>query len=625
MKKNLYHIFIILPAILLLSGTGLKAQDNPPAPPGTVNPDTYRSDETLARQYFYANEYEKALPYFKKLARQFPERSYYVKQYVECLVLTGKSDDAIKFLKKKVKSRHNSPEYFVILGNLYEKQGDTKNQKRYFKKAMEAGIDNPVFLMTIANEFMRRNHTDKAVQLYEKAYKKTGDEYLLVRIGDIHKAYGNYTEMISYYLDFLDKAPDRSQTVKNKLQDALDKDKEGNIAAQLKKSLIRRVQEYPRKTWFSDLLLWFSLQKQDFETAFTQAKALDKRLKEKGKRMLELGKIAYENKDYTTAVKAADYILKKGKDSPYYFDALSLKVEAAYDKILNAPSPDPKDLVSLEQELVKIIADYGTNPNTLPVILRLSHLQTFYLNKSKEGINRLEKALINGSMSPKDKAYIKMELADEYLYTGDVWEATLLYSQIEKAMPHHPLAAKAKFKNAKLYFYIGEFDWAKTQLTVLKAATSKLIANDALYLSLLIKESEDEDTTHRALKYYAKASYLLFQNKPDQALKTLDSIFQLAIIHPLFDDALLKKAKIYLQMKKYDMAEKMLNKLIKDYPDAITTDDALWLSAQLYEDKIPDPEKAKQAYFRIIKEHPDSIYAEEARERYRKLRGDTTH
>ncbi len=626
MKSKLSISIVVFSLFLFgFTTTMLSGQSNnipPPPPKLDKQKKAKKGEEELARKYFYQHEFDKALPYYKKLSQQYPKRDYLTRQYVECLDKLGEYDEAIKFLKKKLKKKDTRPQYWVTLGYLYSKKGNTKLQKKSFKKAKEKGINNSIYLNSIANEFMSKRFPAEATELYIGAYKKTKNTQFLLRIGDIHKAYGNYSEMITTYLQYLDEKPYDIQVIKNKLQNALEKDKDEVIANQLKKSLIRRVQEYPRKTYFSDLLLWFSIQKKDFPMAFTQARALDKRLKENGERVLQLANICSKNKDYVTAIKATNYILKKGKEYPYYFDALSTKINANYQKIIETPSPLQEDILNLEEELKNILSEFGKNSNTIFLIKTLSHLQTFYLNKSKEAITSLEKAIKYRGLNELERAELKMELADEYLYTGEVWESTLLYSQIEKALSQNPIAAEAKYRNAKLSFYIGEFDWAKTQLLVLKASTSKLIANDALYLSLLINENIEADTSAQALKYYGKASYLLFQNKPNEAIKTLDSIFSVAFFHPIFDDALLQKAKIYLSQKNFIQAEKTLSKLVDDYSHEITTDDALWLLATLYENELKDLEKAKNIYFKIIKNHPDSIYAEEARGRYRTLRGD---
>jgi tetratricopeptide (TPR) repeat protein len=615
---SVFNIFFSV-SVLIAQNT-----NNPPLPPkikAHKQKPKVQADEQLARQYYFNKEYEKALPYYQKLSEKYPKREYFTIQYINCLDALQKPEQAIEILKKKIKRKKTYHiKYQVVLAYLYGKENNPKQQKKHIQIAQKLAIDNPVQIQIVANEFLMRRMPEAAADLYLSAYRKIKDVKYLLNLGDVHKTYGNWTEMIVQYLAFLDENPSGIQTIKNKLQSVLSKDKEGDISGQLKKILIRRVQEHPRKTYFSDLLLWFSIQQKDFEMAFVQSRALDKRLKENGDRMLQLADICIENKDYLTAIKACDYVLKKGKTGTYYFDALSTKINANYRKITETPDYSQADVLSLETELEKALDDFGKNANTIYLIRILAHIRTFYLHKENEAIEQLIQAIHFQGLNKNEQAQLKLELADEYLYTGEVWESTLLYSQIEKALPQSPVASEAKFRNAKLSFYIGEFGWAKTQLLPLKASTSKRIANDALSLSILIDENMKEDTSFRSLKLYAKASYLLFRHKPKEAITTLDSIIKGYSFHSILDDALLQKAKIQLQINEYEAAQNTLEKLIQDYAYEVTADDALWLLANIYEKQ--EKEKAMNIYFRIIKEHPNSIYAAEARDKYRFLRGD---
>ena len=66
------------------------------------------------------------------------------------------------------------------------------------------------------------------------------------------------------------------------------------------------------------------------------------------------------------------------------------------------------------------------------------------------------------------------------------WEATILYTQLEKANPNNDIGYEAKLKKAMLAYYAGDLLWAKAQFDVLKGATSKLISNDAIQMSHFI-------------------------------------------------------------------------------------------------------------------------------------------
>ena len=68
------------------------------------------------------------------------------------------------------------------------------------------------------------------------------------------------------------------------------------------------------------------------------------------------------------------------------------------------------------------------------------------------------------------------------------------------------------------------------QLDILKAATSKLIANDAMELSLLISDNIEEDSLTTPLQMYARADLLEFRNLDNDALAVLDSVIAECII-----------------------------------------------------------------------------------------------
>ena len=254
-----------------------------------------------------------------------------------------------------------------------------------------------------------------------------------------------------------------------------------------------------------------------------------------------------------------------------------------------------------------------------------------------EASTLLEDAIKVTGREPRQINEYKVKLADILLYMNNVWDATLLYSQVDKDMPNDEIGQMAKFKNAKLSFYIGEFAWAKSQLDVLRAATSKLIANDAMYFSLLISDNEEEDEeegdeedtllfaqtkTNIPLQYYAKADFLLFQNKVEEAYTMFDSVMMMSPFGTLVDDALYQQALILIKKKDFLTAEQMLRKIEESHSTELLADDALFKLGDLYEYYIHDPNKAMECYRKLMRDFPSSLYITEARSRFRTLRGD---
>ncbi|RMG77297.1 MAG: hypothetical protein D6707_11290 [Bacteroidetes bacterium] len=291
------------------------------------------------------------------------------------------------------------------------------------------------------------------------------------------------------------------------------------------------------------------------------------------------------------------------------------------EKILNSQYTE-QDIHKLSKKYEEKLKTEGIKNGNLPLIRDFAHLLAYYKHDLDSAILLLEKALTQQRATREELAKCKLDLGDYLLMSGNVWDAALYYAQVDKEFKFDYLGEIAKFKTAKIHFYTGSFKLAKAMLDVLKGSTSKLIANDALQLSLLISDNSTVDTTTQPLKMYARAELLLTQNKLDEAITVLDSITQLFPYHSLTDEIYFIKYKAAVKRRNYREAEEYLNKIITEFPDDILTDDALFTLAELYENQLNNPEKAKETYKKLIFEHPDSVFAIEARKRYRMLRGD---
>jgi len=428
--------------------------------------------------------------------------------------------------------------------------------------------------------------------------------------------------MVETYLDHLKEYPEAREDVQNRLQTAMARDIEDNLPEILRESLLIRYQETPEEVYLNELLLWLSIQQKDFSFAFTQARSLDRRFREDGYRVLDVAELALLNNDYDAALESYEYILDKGKDAPLYLNGLIGFLETRYQQISHNILIEDDALLELESAYMEAIGEFGIRQETMQLLRDLAHIQAFHLSKEEEAIDNLNLAIGIPGPESVSRARCKLELADIYLFTGEVWEATLLYSQVDKAFKNDPIGHLAKLKNAWLTYYIGEFAWAKAQLDVLKAATSKLIANDALELSLHIADNIESDSSYNGLRYYANAELLMYQNRFEEAYTTLDSIQLLSVWHPLFDEVLFQKAEIRIRQGEYEQADSLFHEISIAYSEDILGDDALFRRARLHEEIFLDEEKAMELYQELLIRYPGSVYTIEARKRFRILRGD---
>jgi TolA-binding protein len=355
-----------------------------------------------------------------------------------------------------------------------------------------------------------------------------------------------------------------------------------------------------------------------------QSRALDKRLKEEGQRIYDLARICTSNQRWETAQRCYNYLAEKGINSVYYDIAMTEGLHVEYLAMIDKPAPSSADLTQLEQKLETANEKYKQKLLNQNLLKDLVNLKAYYLNKTEEAITLVEQFIKQPGLDGMLVAEYKLTLGDLYLLKGELWDASLLYSQVEKDYKYEVIGQEAKFKNAKMSFYAGEFDWAKAQADILKGATTKLIANDALDLSLIISDAIGVDSTQAVpLSLFANAELMILQHRFDEAIKTMDLINSTYSNNNLGDDIYFKKAQIYMAQNKFNDAETMYKNVVEFYPEGLYADDSQYKLAELYELKLMDKEKAKVAYQDLLLKYPGSIYTVEARKRFRDLRGDS--
>ncbi|RYD78327.1 MAG: tetratricopeptide repeat protein, partial [Sphingobacteriales bacterium] len=385
--------------------------------------------------------------------------------------------------------------------------------------------------------------------------------------------------------------------------------------------ILKKIQKDPDAEIYIQLLTWNYIQQQEYDMALRQLIAFDKRTKADGATLFNVIYTFVDNGAYETAIKAYEYLLSKGKDNQYYLPAKIEMLNTKYS-IQTKGKYNTADLDLLAKDYQVLMDENGKNKNTLFAIKKWATLQAYYLNAPKKAELALEEAIKMPGVSSSDVGQIKLDLGDIYILTKQPWEAFLVYEQVSKQFEGQPIGNEARFKSAKLSFYQGNFEYSNGQCLILKAATSQLIANDALNLSLLISDNTQNPTDSSALKMYADAEMLLFRNLPAQSVQKLDSI---SIAYPqnsLSDAILMSKAKIFIKSDDFQKATAVLKKITEDFKDGIWTDDALFTLADLYEKKLNDLPQAKIYFQKLITDYPGSMFSAEARKRFRNLRGD---
>ncbi len=580
------------------------------------------TDERLAAQYFREGQFEQALALYEELFAEDPTPVIY-NNYLESLFALEEYRRAERLVRGQIDNHPGDIRYEVDLGWVHHRAGNSRRARRQIEGLINDLGARHQDVIDLAMAFETRGFLDRALETYMRGRRLLGDRHPLhLRIAGIHEKKGDFVSMMEEYVDYLNKQHDEMQRVRGILQDAITNDPGFERNNALREVLLTRTQRHPDNILYSEMLLWLSIQQQDFRMAFMQARSLDRRLQQEGKTVLEVAELSTNNENYRIAAEAYQYLLDKGEDSRHYLDALVGYLNVRFLSVVDDYEYDISDLLDIEMEYQEAIERLGVNATTVRLIRNLANLQAFYLDDTAEAISLLETTLDLPNISNRVKGECRIELADILLLTGEVWDATLLYSQVDRMFRDDPLAHEAKFKNARLTYFIGEFDWAKAQLDVLKAGTSRLIANDAMKLSLRIQDNLGINGDPEPLRMFAQAEQHVFMNRYDDAINTLNAVNERFPDHQINDDVIYARAGIMRQRGDYAAADSLLNLIVENFPGGLLADEALFQRADMYHHYFDKPEKAMSLYQQLMVEYPGSLHTVTARNRFRILRGD---
>ncbi|MHA7111089.1 tetratricopeptide repeat protein [Sunxiuqinia elliptica] len=574
----------------------------------------------LANQYYRNQDFDKAAAMYKEIY-EISGSQHYFNLYLNCLVEMDHFEEATDAIKKQLRKRGQDPQLYVQWGYLLKQQNLPEQANEKFQKALDAVPAAKRDYSQLASSFLSRREYELAEQVYLQGRHKLTNEPFHYELARVYLYQRNYELMFQEYLQLLKEDEKSLGRVQSSMLTAFRMDVDDSLRDEFRTSLLRQIQKHPEVIAYNRLLIWLFVQEKRFSQALRQATALDKRTGTGEAQIVNLATIAAGNEGLTEALKAYDYLIAKGEQSEFFQLAHQGKMQVLYQQFL-AQVPEFRQPEHLQQQFDQTFQVVGFTPETTPLITDYAHFLAFYKHQPVLAIEVLTEHMNRGGISRLQRDQLKNELGDIQVLKNDLWEAILIYSQIIDANKNNQLGDEVKFKKARLGYFMGNLSWAQAQLDVLKASTSKLIANDALELSIFISSNTALDTTTAAMQLFAKADLYAFRNQDSLAWAMLDSIETNFSYNSLLDDVYFRKAKMGIRQANYEQAVSYLEKITADFSHDLLGDDALFILAQLYEQQLNQPEKAADLYKQMLSQHPGSIYVEEAREKYRHLRAE---
>ena len=573
----------------------------------------FSQNEQLAQYYYDKGDFEKAKISYEELLQSVPQNYQYFIRTIDCYQQLKQFEVAEKAIQTRL-DKYKQSSLLVELGYNFKIQQQEDKAKKYFEQALAKIKSNPNEVYGIANSFEKKVLLDYALQAYKTAVQLQPNFNFNYQMGFLYGQLGNTDMMISTFLDEAFARQESTILIQNQFSRFMTDEGDAGFSANLRKALITRTQKNQDVYW-NQFLSWFYTQQKEFGKAFVQEKAIYKRNPESLNAIINLAQLAIDEKDDTTATTILEFVLENTTEIELLVQANSYLMQLKIDTM-----PE-KEWGTIELELSALLTKYGISPFTLSLQLMQAHFLTFNLKKPEAG-KTIVRAALELQLDEYETAKAKMELADILLYEAKFNQALLYYSQIENDLKNDAVAHEASLKAAKTSYFKTDLEWALKQFKELKSASTQLIANDALEFFLLINDNTVADTTQLALKAFAKADYLEYQNRNQEAIQAFQAILKQFKGQEIEAVTNLRLGRIYEKTGDFSLAISQYESIIKQHSDGIYVDEALYFSAELYKNQLQLPDKAKPLYEKIIFNHQDSIYFVEARRKFRELRGD---
>ncbi len=576
-----------------------------------------------ALEHYRNRDFRKAIPLYKEIIKNNNSTTYYT-YLLNSYIGIADYKEAKRLVKSQIKKHPNQPRYKVDRAYLKIQNGKEEKGYKEYNKLIDNVKPDKESVTSLASAFSLRGEIPYAIKTYQHAREiNKNDNLFSFYLGALYGRNGNLDLMYDEFLITLLTDKQKISVIKSRLNYYFRQDKNDKQKETFKAKLIRMLQKHPDIKVFSDLMLWFALQTEDFDTALKQALAIDKRYNENGKTLYEIAGIFLENREYELTEKALTAIIDKGEENNLYHIANQDLIKTRFLHLTNSNENEKEAFIDLENDIKEMLTTLDFTPTSFELRRYLAQIQAYHLNKTDAAIATLKKAITIRGLRQINISNAKMDLGDIYMISNDPWEAILMYAQVHTIHKNDPLGHEAKLRHAKVSYYIGEFSWAETQLKVLKGATSKLIANDALELSVLINNNLSEDSLNIPLKLYAKADLEILKKNYAIAETLLDSLNTLKENHKLHDYALYKKAEIALATNSYEKADSLLKLCHEQYSDQLLADNAIFLRIKIQHEFLKNKTKTLELCTHFLEAYKGSIYTEECRLLFRKLNDET--
>ncbi len=571
----------------------------------------------LADSYLNGGDSENALRVYMQIfdANPASERAfdglktilYQENRFAELL---DKSLQHVKYTK--------SFQIYAMLGELYYSQGKADSAKHYWNAGLSKFSKEQTTYSTLSIIQNKLGLFKEAVQTLLDGRSKLSDKNIFAdELSKMYIATNDYKNGMDEIIKllYLTKRPEQAQ---GRIYALMENKESKDYINQYLKNLYA---ENNNDLHVLQIYSWYLREIGKSDDALELIESIDKLSNANGREIYTFAISARNDGEYELAIKTLQILIKRGntKENRYFSSALF-----NYVRTLDARLENSKKMISKEQYL-EIIQEYKnlikTNTNSsisADCMLRIAQIysnKTNNLSEAKKSINDLTADNRYGRSTQAAEAYLL--LADIHIKNNDIDSAKSVLSILQNTFNKGSgdFALRAKYMEADLEFFDGNFEQADTLYKEVGKFSDANIANDALQRHHLISQNKEQS---EALKQYAIGLKSETQEKLQDALLRFEKAYSLASGSSLANNAYLRLLEISLIVQ----PDKYLER-IDSYLTSNTTSLVLDKFLLLKADYLAEQKKYSEAetiYIKILTEFPQSIYLEEVREKINTIR-----
>ena len=608
---HLMKMPLILLGLLLLMTSGpvqLRARGGQ-----TVASDEDTEKYRIAVAYERSGDHRNAARIFQELHASQPSSALYFEGVVRSLSALGQYSALLPLVEKQAK-KTDSPATAIVAGTLNARLNRFDQARTWWEQARSLSGDDEATIVQIGRDQMDLLMNTDALESFVAARARNGsptayaDEIFKLRsaAGDVSGAVADV--LAAFRVDGDPISAERRLSV------LLSYEKGAEIIAENLEQLPQNDGKNLR------LSAWFYRETKRWRESYDVIAKLDQLSSQPGLELLVFAEGAKSSDQFDVALQAYDEVVRRTKDGNIVMSAVFGAVRCLELQMRLKSNPTVVEATDIIRRYDELITRFGTNPIVADALYFSALLLDDVIKDMDASRDRLLR--LRSSWRATSRAVdAGLRLGDIFIVMGDDDRARSVLSEIVDGPKGQvgDRADVARLKLADMLLWNGQLDSAKILYQPLIESTGSIASNDAIDRMLLLNLALDDSASVVAI---ARAEGLVARRRHSEAIPVVQSALARMRDADMRDRSMLICARSYLALGDTVNALVMLRKIIDSSTESIYGDRAMWT----YSDVVVaqrDPQQAIQVLEALLRIYPRSIIAPDARERIRRLRGDS--